>query len=187
MFNLVLVTVGLALFGRSVWRLVGLLKLMGDRTLRKWWVVLLGLILIFCIGYLLFAYFLVTGSSYLTGKIMPTLVSLIFFFGAIFVVVTIGLIFSTVSAVGKRSVQLKEANKQLDEAKRVFESEVKARTEEIEKSKKALEKEIGLRTAELELKVKELESTNKLMVDRELKMVEMKRELDALRKQVEFS
>jgi len=47
-----------------------------------------------------------------------------------------------------------------------------------------LEKKIVERTAELADRVKELESVNKTMVGRELKMVELKKEIENLKKQV---
>lgn len=47
---------------------------------------------------------------------------------------------------------------------------------------KVLATEVAQRTSELEAKVKELERLNKIMVGRELKMVELKREIHVLKK-----
>lgn len=47
---------------------------------------------------------------------------------------------------------------------------------------KGLEIKVAERTAELEKRVKELEELNKTMVGRELKMVELKKEIEALKK-----
>lgn len=47
---------------------------------------------------------------------------------------------------------------------------------------KTLTLEVAKRTAELEVRVRELEKMNQTMVDRELKMVELKREIEALKK-----
>jgi len=49
---------------------------------------------------------------------------------------------------------------------------------------KKLEEKVSNRTAELALRVKELESINKSMVGRELKMVELKKEIEHLKKRV---
>lgn len=49
---------------------------------------------------------------------------------------------------------------------------------------KKLSIEVAKRTSELEVRVKELERMNKIMVGRELKMVELKKEIDLLKKQI---
>lgn len=49
---------------------------------------------------------------------------------------------------------------------------------------KGLEFEVAQRTAELEDRVRELENLNKTMVGRELKMTELKKEIESLKKQV---
>jgi flagellar hook-associated protein FlgK len=61
-------------------------------------------------------------------------------------------------------------------------------TEDLEKSRKALEEysktleqKVEQRTGELNSKLEELERMNKLMIGRELKMVEMKKEIEALK------
>lgn len=47
---------------------------------------------------------------------------------------------------------------------------------------KGLEKQVTVRTAELSSRVKELEKLNKMMVGRELKMMELKKEIENLKK-----
>lgn len=47
---------------------------------------------------------------------------------------------------------------------------------------KTLTTQVAKRTAELEVRVKELERTNKVMINRELKMLELKAELNKLKK-----
>lgn len=47
---------------------------------------------------------------------------------------------------------------------------------------KRLTSEVARRTAELEVRVKELERINKIMIGREMKMIELKKELDKLKK-----
>ena len=65
-------------------------------------------------------------------------------------------------------------------------------TEDLEKSgktlseyNKTLEEQVKLRTNELEVKIEETERMNKLMVDRELRMVELKKQIELLRQQLE--
>lgn len=53
---------------------------------------------------------------------------------------------------------------------------------ELEEEKRALEARVEERTRELQRKADELERMNRLMIGRELKMVELKNEISALRK-----
>lgn len=54
--------------------------------------------------------------------------------------------------------------------------------EQLKEYTKTLTREVANRTSELEKRVKELERINKIMINRELKMIELKRELAALKK-----
>ena len=89
--------------------------------------------------------------------------------------VLVEVIFTTVLCLMYRSsfVALKDSKKGLLE-----------RTNELEKLKGGLEVTVTERTGELSSKVSELESVNKLMIDRELKMVELKKENAALSAQL---
>jgi len=62
-----------------------------------------------------------------------------------------------------------------------LEQTVDDRTVELEEAKKDLEKKVEERTAELKSKIAEAEALNKLSVERELKMVELKEELQKLK------
>lgn len=70
----------------------------------------------------------------------------------------------------------------LEESKTVLEIKVKARTRELEELAKSLESKVKGRTKELEERLSELEKFHKLTVGRELKMMELKRELEKLKK-----
>lgn len=72
--------------------------------------------------------------------------------------------------VRKRTLELKNAQVSLE-----------ARTAELEKLKGSLEVSIAERTNELKNKVTELEHMNKLMIGRELKMIELKKEIAELK------
>lgn len=54
--------------------------------------------------------------------------------------------------------------------------------EQLKEYTKRLTEEVARRTAELEVRVKELERVNKIMVGREMKMIELKAELEKLKK-----
>lgn len=53
--------------------------------------------------------------------------------------------------------------------------------EQLKEYTKNLTKEVAKRTAELEVRVQELERMNKIMISRELKMIELKNELEKLK------
>lgn len=68
------------------------------------------------------------------------------------------------------------------EAERVLEVRVKARTKELERLSVHQEEMIKERTEKLEKKIKELERFQRLVVGRELKMIELKKEMANLNK-----
>jgi hypothetical protein len=77
--------------------------------------------------------------------------------------------------------ELFKKEKELSEAKGVLEIRVKARTQELEREKISLEQKVQERTAELQKKINELEKFQKISVGRELKMIELKKEVDRLK------
>ncbi len=78
--------------------------------------------------------------------------------------------------------ELKKAEIQLKEINLSLEQKVKERTAELEKLKIGLEKIVSERTQELRLKLEELEKFKKLTVGREFKMIELKKEIEELKK-----
>lgn len=81
--------------------------------------------------------------------------------------------------------RLREAREALEEEKRVLEIKVKARTQELEESAKNLDEKVKERTKELQERVEELEKFHRLTVGRELKMFELKEEIEGLKKKLE--
>jgi nitrate/nitrite-specific signal transduction histidine kinase len=69
----------------------------------------------------------------------------------------------------------------LEESKRVLEIKVRARTRELEEMAKYLEAAVEERTKELKKRVDELEKFHKLIVGRELKMIQLKKEIAKLK------
>lgn len=69
----------------------------------------------------------------------------------------------------------------IQEAKTTLEIQVQARTRELRELASSLETKIQDRTKELQEKVRELERFQKLAIGRELKMVELKREIERLK------
>lgn len=77
---------------------------------------------------------------------------------------------------------LKNAQDQLKNINLDLEKRVLERTAELLKLKENLEERVGQRTKELEGKVEELERFHDLTVGREMKMIEMKKEIERLKK-----
>jgi len=79
--------------------------------------------------------------------------------------------------------KVKQRTKELEEAKTALEIKVKARTKELEELTQSLDKQVRERTKELQEKVEQLERFQKLAVGRELRMVELKKEIKELKKE----
>ncbi len=85
----------------------------------------------------------------------------------------------------KEREELIKTRSELEEAKNNLEVRVRARTEELEKLTENLEGQVKQRTKELQGKLEELEKFQKFAVDREIKMVELKKELEENKKETE--
>lgn len=105
----------------------------------------------------------------------------------------------TVLGFGFFTLKLIEANyreeqvrKELEETRRVLELRAQAKTKELEELTRILDEKVRIRTEELEAKTKELQSKledleklQKLAVGREMKMIELKSEIQRLKKIIE--
>lgn len=76
-----------------------------------------------------------------------------------------------------------ERTKELEEAKTVLEIKVRARTRELEELAKGLEEKVKERTKELQERLNELEKFRKITIGRELKMIELKKEIERVKKE----
>ena len=85
----------------------------------------------------------------------------------------------------KRTLELGKIRGELEEERATLEVKVKARTKELENLTKELEGKVQQRTKKLEEKMGELEKFNKLAIGRELKMIELKEEVEKLKKERE--
>lgn len=84
----------------------------------------------------------------------------------------------------EKTKKLEKMKEELEEAKTVLEIKVRARTRELQELNEALEQKVKERTKELQEKVDELNKWYKLTVGRELKMIELKKEIEKLKKNI---
>jgi hypothetical protein len=103
-----------------------------------------------------------------------------------------GIIASITDNSFKSYLNLLDAQEEIDEMRKGLEIKVKARTRELEELTKTLEekvkertKELQEKTIELQKRVAELEEFHRLTVGRELKMIELKEEIERLKKELE--
>ena len=79
------------------------------------------------------------------------------------------------------AADLKVSNDKLDSHSKDLEKEVRKRTRELEKEKAGLEETVKRRTKELQERVSELESYHDATTDRELRMKELREEIERLK------
>jgi len=85
-------------------------------------------------------------------------------------------------AFNRMAEELNRYHAALEESKIVLQIKVKARTRELEELTKNLEGKVKERTRELEKRLSELERFHKLTVGRELKMMDLKKEIEKLKR-----
>jgi len=91
----------------------------------------------------------------------------------------------TIGTLKTKANQLVKKEEELSEAKASLEIRVEARTKELKELTEGLETEVKRRTGEVRKRMKELESFHKLAVGRELKMIELKKEIKRLKEELE--
>lgn len=87
---------------------------------------------------------------------------------------------------GELEIRVKERTEELEKAKTILEIKVVARTKELRELTESLDNQVKEKTKELEERIDELEKFHKLTVDRELRMIELKKELNKLEKELEL-
>ena len=87
--------------------------------------------------------------------------------------------------LNKAAEEVYVARRELEEAKTILKVKVKARTRELNELAENLEEQVEERTKEIQERVKELEKFHKLTVGRELKMIELKKEVKKLKEEIE--
>jgi len=81
--------------------------------------------------------------------------------------------------------ELTEERNKLEEARATLEVKVQARTKQLKELAESLEEKVKDKTKELQNRVDELERFHRLTVGRELRMVELKKEIKKIQKKRE--
>lgn len=179
MYTSLLVSAGISLMIYSIYihrRLAGIVR---EGNLRRRVNYLLVLIVFFLVGY---AFFLVFETVMKPDFLIGILVSMILFFGAVFVVSVLRINYGILSDLNEHVDKLQMMNKMLD--RKYAESE--QGKNELAKEEERLVAEVrrlresGIGDGELVKKVAELQQFQKIAVGRELKMAELKKKLKAL-------
>lgn len=89
-----------------------------------------------------------------------------------------------ISCLNKMITKQKETKEELEDAKNTLEIRITARTRELKELAENLENQVKERTRELQNKIDELEKFRKLVVGRELKMIELKKEIKKLKEEM---
>ncbi len=82
---------------------------------------------------------------------------------------------------GSLERKVRDKTSELEKERKSLEEKVQNRTSELQEARDGLEDEVVKQTAELNLKYKELTRMNRAFVGRELKMVELKKEIEELK------
>jgi len=98
--------------------------------------------------------------------------------------ISCGAVASITGSLQKYHFSLLDSQEEIETAKAVLEIKVKARTRELRELAASLDEQVKERTKELQKKIEELERFSRLTVGRELKMVELKREIKKLEEEL---
>lgn len=93
--------------------------------------------------------------------------------------------YEQLAAINKKiSKAIEDKTRELEAERRSLENKVKQRTQELEKARANLEKRVEERTEELSTNLAQLKRINRLMVDREMVIIDLKKENKALEAQL---
>jgi peptidoglycan hydrolase CwlO-like protein len=156
MISLILIAIGILFLFLSIFNYAKFIKLIYHRGLKKWWLIILALIISFILGYSLYIYSILFLSDIMRLSITDQVVGLMFFFGSLFVLVSMRLIYHTLYELNKKQKELDDTVKRLEKEQLKKEEKIKKRTDDMEKLLKSMTGR-ELKMIELKKKIKELE------------------------------
>ncbi len=159
MTNILIVSLGVVCFIITIASYPKLLKLMTNVNLKSAWLVMLGFVISFTLGYALFIYLLLFELTIENIDLLETIVSLIFFLGAVFVVLSTQILMLTIEKFNNLNQDCQQVN------------------DKLEKLKDSLDQKVRERTAQLE-------RISSATINRESKMLKLKKELDSIKKKL---
>lgn len=151
-----------------------LFSIIHDATKRKPWYILLTLIAFFLIGYIVYFYLLFTTVT--PTDVSSQLISAVFFFGAIFVVLVLLVNYSLVSGLNDETAKEKEANLALTHSVEV----IQIKDKELEEVKNKLEK----KNEELNKALEDF-YTIRMSMQRDLKLGKLEEENIKIRERID--
>lgn len=92
-------------------------------------------------------------------------------------------LFNFSSALNKKSQEIMNVYNEIETLKNTLEIRVEARKKELEELVKGLDSEVKRKTKELQKRIEELEDVNKKIIERELEMIKIKREIKSIKKE----
>ena len=127
--------------------------------------------------------FLLIPLCFLLDFLLEGKVSMVVLLSSFMFVIAYGYFFNkTTETLVIINFELRKAKEILEETKASLEIKIKTKTKRLQELNRSLEEQVRERTKELQKRLKELEDFRKVAVGRELRIIELKKEVNNLKK-----